>query len=645
MDKKKIQDYLTKAFLSEEVTPGIAVTNQMNKKNAKVNKDGLKAIEKDSLDYNKGLKQDSETSKMAPNKYNYTDDFQKTYHDEMEIMNGQEMNQYDNKPDSRFTQRAKDGIQGSSTMGNNPEWANVVPKQQGFEGPDFGKNLVKKIEASIKKRAEQTPTLNLRGADIQAELEDNGHKPYAIQENNNNNNKNPQIKESMKRLRFKNEFKGLGNALKLIPEGYRVNNKEFEMTDGNETYRIRWEGNLSEGRAVVLTAADKTLVNEDITRMKELFGYKSQDTLGLVKGNARINENKVFGDIWNKTKNLITEAEDIESAKVAKGNWEEEKMKAPEATKHVQGSVSTDKGTQAPKAKVGDASKAVSQAPEAKKHVESGASKGTATKPKQGNWDEVSGGEKMMEIEAPSALEGYWDEISMSQSADAKKHVQGSTSTDKGTQAPAPKQGRWEEAGISQAAEAKKHVHLTESERLMQEIEKDMKKLAEGGDLPEPPEEKLPVYEGEDEEDDDVETTDSWNSSDDEDDETEAEPTAVEPSVPMGGDDEDDDVVVPTKSNVRLLQSPSTGEYFIDDNGRTTKVPDEYLTIASDKSKKGAQKAAIILSKMESGGLYEYNEHQPENIDQAHKLGEYNEHQPENIDQAHKLGETFGKKK
>lgn len=722
MDKKKIQDYLSKAFLSEEVTPGISVTNQVKKKNSKVNKDGVKAIEKDSLDYNKGLKQDSETSKMAPNKFNYTDDFQKTYHDQMEIMNGQEMNQYDNKPDKRFSERAKEAIEGSSNMGNNPEWANVVPKQQGFEGPDFGKNLVKKIEASIKKRAEQTPTLNLRGADIQAELEDNGHKPYAIQESmnemaavkpisdknkmaltkmtltfgpkgaaeklinalsatglvsdlpdsveygtglnriasmldkgdyerafhsaktlaaklekkamrdmgmyeNNNNNKTPQIKESMKRLRFKNEFKGLGNALKLIPEGYKVDNKIFEMTDGNETYRIRWEGNLSEGRAVVLTAADSKLVNEDITRMKQLFGYKSQDTLGLVKGNARINENKVFGDILNKTKALMTEAEDIESAKASTGNWEEEKIKAPEATKHVQGSVSTDKGTKAPKAKEGDASKAVSQAPEAKKHVESGTSKGTSGKPKVANWDDVSGGEKMMEIEAPAAKEGNWDEISIGQAAEAKKHIQGSVSTDKGTQAPSPKQGHWEKAGISQAAEAKKHVHLKESEmkeeimeeeELKKQIEEDMRKLAEGGDLPEPPEEKLPVYEGEDEEDDEEETTDSWNKSDDEDDSSEEEPTAVEPSVPMDSGDDDDDIVVPTpkasQGGAQLLFSPSKGIYWIKGPGLPSngmEVPSEYLSIASDKSRKASEKAAMIISKMGAEELDEYGDEHP----------------------------------
>jgi hypothetical protein len=233
-----------------------------------------------------------------------------------------------------------------------------------------------------------------------------------LNENKKDNNKKTQIKESMKRLKFKNEFKGLGNALKLIPEAYKVDNKTFEMTDGNESYKIRWEGNLSEGRAVVLTAADKKLVNEDITRMKELFGYKSHETLGLVKGNARIDENKAFTDVWNKTRALMTESEEIESVNADEGYWEEETKSAPEATKHIQGSTSNDKGTQAPAASEGDLDDAVSHASEAKKHVE------------------------------------------------------GSVSTDKGTQAPKPKEGHWEDAGVTQAAEATKHVHLKESEEI-----------------------------------------------------------------------------------------------------------------------------------------------------------------------------------
>jgi len=37
------------------------------------------------------------------------------------------------------------------------------------------------------------------------------------------------------------------------------------------------------------------------------MGFKSQETLGTVKGADRLNENKKFGDIWGKTKNIMTE--------------------------------------------------------------------------------------------------------------------------------------------------------------------------------------------------------------------------------------------------------------------------------------------------------------------------------------------------
>jgi hypothetical protein len=39
--------------------------------------------------------------------------------------------------------------------------------------------------------------------------------------------------------------------------------------------------------------------------MKRLFNYKSQDTLGLVRGNARLNENAAFSDVLAKKKNYL----------------------------------------------------------------------------------------------------------------------------------------------------------------------------------------------------------------------------------------------------------------------------------------------------------------------------------------------------
>lgn len=112
----------------------------------------------------------------------------------------------------------------------------------------------------------------------------------------------------MKRLKFKNPLKGLDNAKKLIPESYKVDGKEFEMTDGNETYRLKWESSINE--ATALTSNDKSQINEDMQKMRHLMGFKSQDTLGTVKGAARLDENKKFNDVLNKTKSLINESKE-----------------------------------------------------------------------------------------------------------------------------------------------------------------------------------------------------------------------------------------------------------------------------------------------------------------------------------------------
>ena len=109
----------------------------------------------------------------------------------------------------------------------------------------------------------------------------------------------------MKRLKFKKPFNGMDNAKKLIPESYKIDGNEFEMTDGNETYRIKWESSINE--STILSSSNKTQINEDMKKMKHLMGFKSQDTLGTVKGAARLEENTKFNDILGKSKKLLNE--------------------------------------------------------------------------------------------------------------------------------------------------------------------------------------------------------------------------------------------------------------------------------------------------------------------------------------------------
>jgi hypothetical protein len=523
MNKNSIRQHLR--FISEAEgsgTPGITVTSSVHKKSGEENKKGVKAIEKDLATYDKSLKQDGEIKKTTPNKFNYEGDSEKKYHDEMEIMNGQEMIEYDREPNKEFKDRAKEALEGSSRMGNKggKDMGNAEATW-GASSDDFGKKRVKDAADSFKKRTDAVKGVISFGDDI--EMIDKNYKPigrhsalsestefngqipdlfypysqsiikivsdvnnptteanyieksnriinalrqklgdnpnfetslpqlyryiadlagispnhkknvgenssaasrnieygnpygnedtYDAKEKFNNDNNKTQIKESMKRLKFKKEFNGVGNALKMIPESYKVDEKIFEMTDGNETYKIRWEGTLNEGRAVILMASDKSLINEDMQKMKHLMGYKSQETLGLVKGKARLDENAMFSDIWGKTKTLL-EGEDIEDSDAKEGDLDDAVSNAPEAKKHVHmGSASTDKGTQAPAPKTGSMESlddVKSHAPEAKKHVHMG--KTTESSVGMGLGDQ-------------SEKEEEWEKTKVPQAAEAKKHV------------------------------------------------------------------------------------------------------------------------------------------------------------------------------------------------------------------------------
>ena len=603
MDKNIIKKRLTDKFISEDAVPGVSMINKMKKDETKINKDGVKAIEKEMVAYDKSLKQeDSKKSTMAVNKFNYTDDAEKIYHDEMETLNGQEMIKYASEPGEEFTKKAKESIEGSTRMGN-AKAANAE-ETWGASSDDFGKKLVKRVKDSSKKRADaeiqtygmgdvQIPTgrkvqtaITAVGADSPKGDTTKTKKGSSPKMNEDKITPNKQIKESMKRLKFKKPFDGVGNAIKLIPESYRTDNKEFEMTDGNETYRVRWEGNLSEGKAIILTATDKKMVTEDIARMKALFNYKSEDTLGLVKGNKRIDENAAFGDIWNKSRVLLGESETMieKSAPKAKtGDLDDAVKVAPEAKAHVKGTASTDKGTTVAEPKTDEWEDAnIPQAPEAKAHVEGTAStdKGTkAPKPKKGVWEKAKSGvapeaqadviseETMIEKEAETPKTDEWE--------DAKTGGTGEKMIEKETET--PKTDEWEDAKTGGTNE--KMIEKEAPEPKKGEWEKNVKGVA--------PEAKADIItatinENEEEEGEEVDT---YYKTDDEDDtDTDAiDPTAALPMDDSNVDDDDeDDIVVPEpkKDGPRLVMKADTGERYIVSNGRAFLVPEHLLVTA-----------------------------------------------------------------
>lgn len=283
MSKTIVKNELDK--LVAEAVSGEKVTKKAQKTSNDQNKAYYKDVEKKMSEYDGALKQEDENA-IEPKKTNIEGE-EKEMHDDMEIRHGQEMIEYDREPSNSFKDRAKKALEGDSTMGNETyegdDNGNTEEVWGSSGGKDAGEEVIKNAKRAKEKINKSTPTTVMFGDDIEMAAD-----------KKSNISRKKIATEGMKRLRFKKDFNGVGNALKLIPEAFRVDQKEFEMTDGKETYRIKWEGSLNEGTAKVLTANSSELVNEDFAKIKHLMGYKAQNTLGVLDGKARVDENEVM---------------------------------------------------------------------------------------------------------------------------------------------------------------------------------------------------------------------------------------------------------------------------------------------------------------------------------------------------------------
>jgi hypothetical protein len=312
--------------------PAISLAKSIKTQDGKINNDATKEVEKTMKEYDKASGKEDKDAIVPPKTNIEKADGTKKYHEEIEMSEDNADLTYDMlEVPEKFKDRAKKGIEGDPTMGNKVYTGKDNGNTESVWGAskdDYGKDLVKtKIDRA--KDTSQPSTgagkqlgithdetaLAKKSAEKGATTPFTTKKKDATTESVENNKEN--ISEvKMKRLRFKNPFNGMNNAIKVIPESYRVDAKVFEITDGNETYKVRWDGSLTEGKAIVLQASNQQFVNEDVAKIKHLMGYNSESTLGTIKGKDRLLEDTKFKEISDKMKVLTEESKMTVTPKV-----------------------------------------------------------------------------------------------------------------------------------------------------------------------------------------------------------------------------------------------------------------------------------------------------------------------------------------
>jgi hypothetical protein len=113
-------------------------------------------------------------------------------------------------------------------------------------------------------------------------------KKTAIQEN------------TIKRLSFKREFESTKDMLERIPSNYKSHEKIFEMFDGNNKYKVRWEGNSINGTGVILEQHSEAKEN----RMYDMFDKLVNNGLNEGYNSSELNENNIFKSFLHFSREL-----------------------------------------------------------------------------------------------------------------------------------------------------------------------------------------------------------------------------------------------------------------------------------------------------------------------------------------------------
>lgn len=85
-----------------------------------------------------------------------------------------------------------------------------------------------------------------------------------------------------------------------VPSRVKVDETTFAITDGENTYKLIWEGDIENGEPVITNFKNNQLVNEDIEKMKYLWGFKPKEDKKIVKEEAENTFKKMFREVKRK---------------------------------------------------------------------------------------------------------------------------------------------------------------------------------------------------------------------------------------------------------------------------------------------------------------------------------------------------------
>lgn len=241
------------------------------KDNKKINSDAYKEITKETGAYDGGLSNETKKGESITTANN----------------RGMSDLRYDSisKP---FKDKVKSQLKGYPSAEAEKEHKNDEFGNAYYDSNNLSKDIADHAKEA-KKESDKSKTDGLVGSKYKKETEENDETMFES--------------KKITKLQFKHtQFLSEGHMLSKVPDELKVEGKRFIMKDtADNEYLVEW----TDKKPNVTKKINKTQVNEEMNRIKALYGYKSKDYFTTTSTQSRMNENKEFSDVLNKARKLM----------------------------------------------------------------------------------------------------------------------------------------------------------------------------------------------------------------------------------------------------------------------------------------------------------------------------------------------------